>query len=183
MLTGQRGTHPEPPADNLETPWKCRHCQAGTTEGGSQDWAHRLSLYGQELPTSISAAHREENLKLSACGTVNLPQAASLPFLYPTVTLARVAPWTPELWSSTDPPCFLAFPSSSSVSPNERVAIVHPQPVAMASKYITLISAEGFEFVVLRAAAMVSPFIKGMLDERSQFAEAKAARCHFPEMR
>lgn len=35
------------------------------------------------------------------------------------------------------------------------------------TKYITLVSAEGFEFVVLRDAALVSPIIKGMLDVRS----------------
>ncbi|KAK0386575.1 hypothetical protein NLU13_6410 [Sarocladium strictum] len=50
------------------------------------------------------------------------------------------------------------------------------------SKYITLVSADGFEFVVLREAAMVSPIIKGMLDVRSQFSEAKDARCVFHEM-
>jgi transcription elongation factor B subunit 1 len=36
------------------------------------------------------------------------------------------------------------------------------------SKYITLVSADAFEFVVLREAAMVSPIIKGMLDVRSK---------------
>lgn len=35
------------------------------------------------------------------------------------------------------------------------------------SKYVTLVSADDFEFVVLREAAMVSPIIKGMLDVRS----------------
>ena len=50
-----------------------------------------------------------------------------------------------------------------------------------ASKYITLISAEGFEFVVLREATLVSPTIKAML--RSPFAEAKSGRCHFPEIK
>ncbi|GAO14198.1 hypothetical protein UVI_02001690 [Ustilaginoidea virens] len=35
------------------------------------------------------------------------------------------------------------------------------------NKYVTLISGDGFEFVVLREAAMVSPIIKGMLDVRS----------------
>ncbi|EXK48687.1 transcription elongation factor B, polypeptide 1 [Fusarium oxysporum f. sp. melonis 26406] len=50
------------------------------------------------------------------------------------------------------------------------------------SKYITLVSGDGFEFVVLRDAALVSPIIKGMLDVRSQFAEAKEARCVFQEM-
>jgi transcription elongation factor B subunit 1 len=38
------------------------------------------------------------------------------------------------------------------------------------SKYITLVSADGFEFVVLRQAALVSPIIKGMLDVRSKSA-------------
>ncbi|PFH58416.1 hypothetical protein XA68_13713 [Ophiocordyceps unilateralis] len=50
------------------------------------------------------------------------------------------------------------------------------------SKYVTLCSADGFEFVVLREAAMLSPIVKGMLDPRSQFAEAKDARCVFQEM-
>ncbi|KEY66439.1 hypothetical protein S7711_06179, partial [Stachybotrys chartarum IBT 7711] len=50
------------------------------------------------------------------------------------------------------------------------------------SKYITLVSADGFEFVVLRNAALVSPFIKRSLDVRGPFAEAKEARCSFPEM-
>jgi transcription elongation factor B subunit 1 len=35
------------------------------------------------------------------------------------------------------------------------------------SKYVTLISSDGFEFVVLREAAMVSPIVKGMLDPKS----------------
>ncbi|KAK4122774.1 POZ domain-containing protein [Parathielavia appendiculata] len=48
------------------------------------------------------------------------------------------------------------------------------------SKYITLVSSEGFEFVVLREAALVSPTIKGML--RSQFSEAQTGRCTFPEI-
>lgn len=52
-----------------------------------------------------------------------------------------------------------------------------------ASKYITLVSADGFEFNVLREAAMVSPFIRATLDPRSSFAEAKDARCQFQEMR
>lgn len=39
--------------------------------------------------------------------------------------------------------------------------------LAPPSKYVTLVSGDGFEFVVLRDAAMVSPIIKGMLDPRS----------------
>lgn len=38
--------------------------------------------------------------------------------------------------------------------------------VQASSKYITLVSADGFEFVVLRDAALVSPFIKRSLDVR-----------------
>jgi len=49
------------------------------------------------------------------------------------------------------------------------------------SKYITLVSGDGFEFVVLRDAAMISPTIKGML--RGQFTEAISGRCSFPEIR
>ncbi|KAL2131754.1 hypothetical protein VTI74DRAFT_4629 [Chaetomium olivicolor] len=48
------------------------------------------------------------------------------------------------------------------------------------SKYITLVSADGLEFVVLREATLVSPTIKGML--RSQFSEARTGRCTFPEI-
>ncbi|KAJ2970489.1 hypothetical protein NQ176_g8163 [Zarea fungicola] len=51
------------------------------------------------------------------------------------------------------------------------------------SKYVTLVSGDGFEFVVLREATMISPIIKGMLEPRSQFAEARDARCVFQEMR
>ncbi|KIH93530.1 transcription elongation factor B, polypeptide 1 [Sporothrix brasiliensis 5110] len=52
----------------------------------------------------------------------------------------------------------------------------------MASEYVTLVSAEGFEFVVLRAATDVSPMIKRMLDPKSPFAEARSGRCTFPEI-
>ncbi|CAK7219425.1 elongin C [Sporothrix bragantina] len=52
----------------------------------------------------------------------------------------------------------------------------------MSSDYVTLVSAEGFEFVVMRAATDVSPVIKRMLDPKSQFAEAKSGRCTFPEI-
>jgi transcription elongation factor B subunit 1 len=36
------------------------------------------------------------------------------------------------------------------------------------SKYVTLISSDGFEFVVLREAACISGAIKKMLDTKSQ---------------
>ena len=35
-------------------------------------------------------------------------------------------------------------------------------------KFITLVSSDGFEFVVLRDAAMISPAIKGMLGPGSE---------------
>ncbi|KAF3011838.1 hypothetical protein G7054_g9223 [Neopestalotiopsis clavispora] len=52
------------------------------------------------------------------------------------------------------------------------------------SKYITLISADEFEFVVLREAAMISPMIKSMLEIRGSgtLLEAQTGRCTFPEI-
>ncbi len=49
------------------------------------------------------------------------------------------------------------------------------------SKYVTLVSKEGFEFVALREATLVSPTMKGML--RGNFSEAQTGRCTFPEVR
>lgn len=39
-----------------------------------------------------------------------------------------------------------------------------PEP----SRYVTLVSSDGFEFVVLRQAASISPAIKKMLDPKSE---------------
>ncbi|ORY56883.1 Skp1 family protein [Pseudomassariella vexata] len=50
------------------------------------------------------------------------------------------------------------------------------------SKYITLISSDGFEFVVMRDAVMISPMIKSMLDPQSAFKEAVSGRCSFDEI-
>jgi hypothetical protein len=67
-------------------------------------------------------------------------------------------------------PIFLFHSFHSSIPPTTHSprqpalpAMDAPEP----SKYITLVSADGFEFVVLREAALVSPFIKRMLDPRS----------------
>lgn len=49
------------------------------------------------------------------------------------------------------------------------------------SEYVTLVSSDGFEFVVLREATLVSPTIKGML--RGPFSEAQTGRCTFPEVK
>ncbi|EEY15436.1 conserved hypothetical protein [Verticillium alfalfae VaMs.102] len=51
------------------------------------------------------------------------------------------------------------------------------------NKYVTLVSGDGYEFVLLREAVMISPVIKGMLDPRSQFMEAVSGRCVFMEIR
>lgn len=51
------------------------------------------------------------------------------------------------------------------------------------AKYVTLVSADGYEFVVLREAVMASPIIKSMLDTRSGFKEAVTARCEFSDIR
>lgn len=50
------------------------------------------------------------------------------------------------------------------------------------SKYITLISCDGFEFVVLRQAVQISSVMKGMLDPRSQFMESRTTRATFQEI-
>ncbi|PKS10450.1 hypothetical protein jhhlp_002201 [Lomentospora prolificans] len=50
------------------------------------------------------------------------------------------------------------------------------------SKYITLVSSDGFEFVVLREAALKSTVIKSMLDTRSRFKEAITGVCRFQEI-
>ncbi|KAI0465636.1 BTB/POZ protein [Xylaria cf. heliscus] len=50
------------------------------------------------------------------------------------------------------------------------------------SKYVTLVSSDGYEFVVLREAVLVSPAIKSMLDPKSQFAESRTGRCLFVEI-
>ncbi|RYO95966.1 hypothetical protein DL765_011704 [Monosporascus sp. GIB2] len=60
---------------------------------------------------------------------------------------------------------------------------MHPDDGSGPSRYITLVSSDGFEFVVLRQAAFISPAIKKMLDPKSQFSEARTGRCHFEEIK
>ena len=50
-------------------------------------------------------------------------------------------------------------------------------------KYVTLVSKEGYEFVVLREATLVSPAIRSMLDPDKNFREAQTGRCVFQEIR
>jgi hypothetical protein len=50
-------------------------------------------------------------------------------------------------------------------------------------KYVTLVSKEGFEFVVLREATLVSPAIRSMLDPERNFLEAQTGRCVFHDIR
>lgn len=57
------------------------------------------------------------------------------------------------------------------------------QTVQNTSKYVTLISSDGFEFVVLREAACHSGAIKRMLDPKSGFQEAVTGRCEFEEIK
>jgi hypothetical protein len=49
--------------------------------------------------------------------------------------------------------------------------------------YVTLVSSDGFEYVVLRDATLISPVIKSMLNPRSAFLEATTGRCVFEEIR
>ncbi|MDI1486544.1 MAG: elongin C [Ramalina farinacea] len=46
------------------------------------------------------------------------------------------------------------------------------------SHYVTLISNDGFEFIVQRDAACVAGTIRKMLDPQSRFVEAMTGRCH-----
>lgn len=50
------------------------------------------------------------------------------------------------------------------------------------SKYVTLISRDGFEFVVLREAALRSGAIRRMLDRDHGFKEAMLGRCEFGDI-
>ncbi|KAL8822917.1 MAG: hypothetical protein Q9191_006360, partial [Dirinaria sp. TL-2023a] len=50
---------------------------------------------------------------------------------------------------------------------------------ATLSKHVTLVSNDGFEFIVLREAAYGSHVIKSMLNPESGFAEAISGRCTF----
>ncbi|KAI4214929.1 MAG: hypothetical protein LQ351_002644 [Letrouitia transgressa] len=50
---------------------------------------------------------------------------------------------------------------------------------AQPSEYVTLISSDGFEFIVRREAACVAGMIRRMLDTTSNFAEASAGKCTF----
>ncbi|MCJ1288088.1 Transcription elongation factor B (SIII), polypeptide 1 (15kDa, elongin C) [Xylographa opegraphella] len=47
------------------------------------------------------------------------------------------------------------------------------------SEYVTLVSNDGFEFVVRRDSAYVAGTVKRMLDPASNFAEAVSGRCVF----
>jgi transcription elongation factor B subunit 1 len=51
------------------------------------------------------------------------------------------------------------------------------------SKYVTLVSSDLFEFVVLREATYISPVIKSMVDPSSKFIEARTGRCVFRTIR
>lgn len=50
-------------------------------------------------------------------------------------------------------------------------------------KYVTLVSRDGFEFVVLREATLVSPVIRSMLDPEQNFIESQSGRCVFHDIR
>ncbi|KFY85663.1 hypothetical protein V500_08230 [Pseudogymnoascus sp. VKM F-4518 (FW-2643)] len=50
------------------------------------------------------------------------------------------------------------------------------------SRWVTLVSYDGFEFVVLREAACISGAIRRMLDPKSGFVESVENRCVFEEI-
>ncbi|KAI9667418.1 MAG: hypothetical protein M1821_000233 [Bathelium mastoideum] len=48
--------------------------------------------------------------------------------------------------------------------------------------YVTLVSSDGFEFVVQRSAARISGALNRMLDPKNNFAEAVANRCELRDI-
>ncbi|KAK5939158.1 elongin C [Knufia obscura] len=50
------------------------------------------------------------------------------------------------------------------------------------SPYVTLVSADGFEFHVRRSAACVSGTIRRMLDVQNNFSEAQSGICHLENL-
>ncbi|KAL4882610.1 BTB/POZ protein [Aspergillus karnatakaensis] len=49
-------------------------------------------------------------------------------------------------------------------------------------EYITLVSGDGFEFIIPRSTACVSGTIRRMLDPASKFSEALSGRCVFENL-
>ncbi|KAL3433513.1 BTB/POZ protein [Aspergillus tetrazonus] len=49
-------------------------------------------------------------------------------------------------------------------------------------EYVTLVSGDGFEFIVPRSTACVSGTIRRMLDPSSKFSEALTGRCVFENL-
>ncbi|KAJ5371372.1 Elongin-C [Penicillium cataractarum] len=45
------------------------------------------------------------------------------------------------------------------------------------SEFVTLVSCDGFEFIIPRSAACISGTIRRMLDPTSKFSEALSGRC------
>nr|KMM66665.1 hypothetical protein CPAG_03003 [Coccidioides posadasii RMSCC 3488] len=49
-------------------------------------------------------------------------------------------------------------------------------------EFVTLVSNDGFEFVISRSAACISGTIRRMLDPASKFSEAVTGRCVFEDL-
>ncbi|KAI9713500.1 MAG: hypothetical protein M1820_000882 [Bogoriella megaspora] len=50
------------------------------------------------------------------------------------------------------------------------------------SDYVTLISSDGFEFVIKRSAAQIAGAINKMLDPKNSFQESVTSRCHLHDI-
>ncbi|KAL2870666.1 elongin C [Aspergillus lucknowensis] len=50
------------------------------------------------------------------------------------------------------------------------------------AEYVTLVSGDGFEFIIPRSTACVSGTIRRMLDTSSKFSEALSGRCVFENL-
>ncbi|OKL57455.1 hypothetical protein UA08_07221 [Talaromyces atroroseus] len=59
--------------------------------------------------------------------------------------------------------------------------MANPSPAT--HDFVTLVSSDGFEFVIPRSTACVSGTIRRMLDSSSKFSEAITGRCVFEDIK
>lgn len=93
------------------------------------------------------------------------------PTLSPSISSSHQPPPPTPLPPTNIPPLPFPLPPTAPKPPT--------MPPPTPSPYVTLISSDGFEFIVSRDAAYVAGTIRKMLDPTSNFAEAASGRCFF----
>lgn len=138
------------------------------------------------IETRADLAHHHHQPRLSSAPLNNaanrhkrgIPNAAPQPFLWHKGTLAtrpknsrlcahhkKTRSLLPSYTNSHTGNLDRSYPDASPCPPGEPL---HTMADGAASKYITLISADDYEFVVLREAALISPVIRSMLEKRGE---------------